>query len=1047
MNKAFLRVLCFFAATFLNIQVYGILDLDSDGTSDIWEDHYGADLPANVDSDGDGMLNSEEYARGTNPLVADSSKESITITGDETNGYGVEFSFFGGVARDFQLETIEDLNSPSWTPGESLPGADLPIIVTENMNTTRKFYRMQPLGAQPDGDGDTLDGVEESILGSDNTKADSDGDGMSDRYEAIHRDTLDPTNDDADLDSDGDGLTNVQEAERGTKPDLTDTDSDGVNDGEDGWPHDPNFTHPRATESYAVIDLSTYLPYPESEDYDSDGKPSVQVDDLGGVLLAYSKAHPYEDFTIYEWFGASAPGSPSYDWIFDRTGKTRFTTLYYSGSGPAVALPSFNGDILTEEYIGYADELGWEDDDIFCRRYGIEAKLLRNGYVCFNQFSRTYADISNGFWKSSIPIPIHSSGNGFDIANFVRHNYLVDTRSDSSDELAAEIAPLMSNGFYYDDYRYDYDYWLEASEYATSVISVLYGSPDLKFDSPIGFVNGAEFKPGFPYPDLRVKLNPSGSFLVKNEFYPNGSNPISLGEGGYSLHDYDGTDLLYCSDRTYSLDDGATFDPFELWNRNSESLEDAPFGTKISDHLVMIGGSVDNVIINQQKKPITDLIGDASSWTNFGLSDINSHSMIVGTADEIQDDQGNPIPPEKKVVLLLPIEISVVDRNDPKKQWGDEEQADMSDPIYAGETTGDMVSWKLGGTDSWSSTTFTWTAEDPNGETVTGPTGAGKNEWTIHNDDSDTSKDWLDWAPGTWTIKVQIGSGASAEFKQEVGIRTEQYIAVGSIFDQGESATNVAPNVVTQWGCPEIAITTFALGSDAVNTPSNSFFIPLETEDRYYVNHRLLNSTDNTDPHDLIKTGEPVLEACGLDGTKHYRGFSACQYTFKVKDGKIDGEPTPVPNAIADLIGYTPIPCTNGESYGSAGIAHQDSGKASLEADSSALYHLTKFRVGKIGQKGFKTINGREIPWVFFRFRFEPDDGLLDSMISSGPSSDPDGPDAKDYSPVPTWQIYRRYYDLTESKWEIERVHKMDEVRQSFLNIGTPDPNAPYVLP
>ncbi|MEO0454343.1 MAG: hypothetical protein AAFY98_09420 [Verrucomicrobiota bacterium] len=266
MNKVFLRVLCFFAATFLNIQVYGILDLDSDGTSDIWEDHYGADLPANVDSDGDGMLNSEEYARGTNPLVADSSKEAITITGDGTNGYGVEFSFFGGVARDFQLETIEDLKLLNWTPGESLPGADLPIIVTENMNTTRKFYRMQPLGAQPDGDGDTLDGVEESILGSDNTKADSDGDGLGDRFEAIHRNNgFNPNSppgqgEDPSGDNEPDGLSNAEEEEAGTNPTLADTDGDGVNDDIDGWANEttnPKYTPPRIeVMRYGLIDAA-----------------------------------------------------------------------------------------------------------------------------------------------------------------------------------------------------------------------------------------------------------------------------------------------------------------------------------------------------------------------------------------------------------------------------------------------------------------------------------------------------------------------------------------------------------------------------------------------------------------------------------------------------------------------------------------------------------------------------------------------------------------------------------------------------------------------
>jgi len=133
-------------------------------------------------------------------------------------------------------------------------------------------------------------------------------------------------------------------------------------------------------------------------------------------------------------------------------------------------------------------------------------------------------------------------------------------------------------------------------------------------------------------------------------------------------------------------------------------------------------------------------------------------------------------------VTLLPVEMKVVDRDDPKKKWGSEKDHNASKPVYAGESCGDMVSWKLGGTDSWSSTTFTWTAEGPGGETKTGPTGAGKNEWKIADGDDDTANDWLKWKPGKWKIKVQIGS-TQAEFEQEVGWRTEDYVVIGQIVE------------------------------------------------------------------------------------------------------------------------------------------------------------------------------------------------------------------------------------------------------------------------
>jgi hypothetical protein len=137
-----------------------------------------------------------------------------------------------------------------------------------------------------------------------------------------------------------------------------------------------------------------------------------------------------------------------------------------------------------------------------------------------------------------------------------------------------------------------------------------------------------------------------------------------------------------------------------------------------------------------------------------------------------------------RVVLLLPINVSVVDRDDPKKKWADKKPSDSGKPIYAGEKNGDMVSWKLEGTDSWTNVTFTWTATGPTGQTVTGPTGAGKNEWKIADGDDDTANDWVKWDPGKWKIKVQIGA-SSSEFEQVVGARTTDVVAIGWINPAG----------------------------------------------------------------------------------------------------------------------------------------------------------------------------------------------------------------------------------------------------------------------
>lgn len=133
---------------------------------------------------------------------------------------------------------------------------------------------------------------------------------------------------------------------------------------------------------------------------------------------------------------------------------------------------------------------------------------------------------------------------------------------------------------------------------------------------------------------------------------------------------------------------------------------------------------------------------------------------------------------------LLPVEMRITDRDDPKKKWTD--NVVKTAPVYSGKSTGDMVSWKLGGTDSWTNATFSWSAEGP--ETKTGPSGTGKNEWKIADGDEDTAKDWLDWKPGKYKIKCiksfAGGSSSNTEFEQEVGVRTDDVVVVGWIDPQ-----------------------------------------------------------------------------------------------------------------------------------------------------------------------------------------------------------------------------------------------------------------------
>ena len=144
------------------------------------------------------------------------------------------------------------------------------------------FNVLARLGISYDGDHDS-DGVIDVVelrFGSSPLLVDSDGDGLTDKFEITElagwtrpnqADTDGDSVTDGDEDVDHDGLTNLQEQDLGTSPTNPDTDGDGVNDGAEvakgSNPLVPD--QPRAPP--APGDVPPIVPVPNEADTDGDG--------------------------------------------------------------------------------------------------------------------------------------------------------------------------------------------------------------------------------------------------------------------------------------------------------------------------------------------------------------------------------------------------------------------------------------------------------------------------------------------------------------------------------------------------------------------------------------------------------------------------------------------------------------------------------------------------------------------------------------------------------------------------------------------------------
>ncbi len=188
----------------------GLEDKNQDGAIDPFEtDPNNTDDDFdNIDSDGDGLSNADEFAIGTEADDDDSDDDGL-LDGTEVNAD----------------EPTNPLNADSDSDG-ILDGVELGLTAPEGDDTDEGAGNFVA-----DADPDTT---------TDPNAVDTDGDGLDDGVEDANQDgAVDDGETDPNVpdmlvtDSDGDGLDDDDEATLGTDPDDADTDDDGISDGDE----------------------------------------------------------------------------------------------------------------------------------------------------------------------------------------------------------------------------------------------------------------------------------------------------------------------------------------------------------------------------------------------------------------------------------------------------------------------------------------------------------------------------------------------------------------------------------------------------------------------------------------------------------------------------------------------------------------------------------------------------------------------------------------------------------------------------------------------
>lgn len=146
--------------------VYGGIDFDGDGVSELWQLQYAEILPDAGDSDGDGLSNRDEAIAGTNPLDRSSL---LSLADPVINGDQVHFTWLSEPGKLYRLERW-NADSEAWEEAAlAMPSsAPSPQELTISQSGAGVFRLAV---SDVDFDGDGVSAWEEYLLGSSDDEA------------------------------------------------------------------------------------------------------------------------------------------------------------------------------------------------------------------------------------------------------------------------------------------------------------------------------------------------------------------------------------------------------------------------------------------------------------------------------------------------------------------------------------------------------------------------------------------------------------------------------------------------------------------------------------------------------------------------------------------------------------------------------------------------------------------------------------------------------------------------------------------------------------